>query len=209
VLEKFVVAHRHEIIVRCRHKVSTRSAPPATPAEIEHGVPVFLDQLLDELRAGLTDRDTQISNTAAEHGHDLLVQGFTPAQVVHDYGDVCQVITEMITEKDARISADDFRMLNRCLDDAIAAAITQYEHERDLSSVGASTRGSDRLRALADAARASIMTAQAAFQAIRDGQVGYGSKTGMALGRSLEALAELNELLHTEIARMRALPSSL
>lgn len=206
-LEDFIIAHRREIIARCRQKVSTRSAPPITPAEVEHGVPVFLDQLLIELRAGLTKNDTQIAITASERGHDLLRQGFTPSQVVHDYGDVCQVITEMVTEKQAEISSDDFRMLNRCLDDAIAAAITRHGHERDVSSSSQSRRGSDRLRVLADAARASIMTARAAFQVIQDGQVGYGGSTGIALNRSLEALEELNDLLRTEIARLRS-PSS-
>jgi hypothetical protein len=47
--------------------------------------------------------------------HDLLLQGFTVSQVVHDYGDVCQSITDLAVEVNAPISTDDFRMLNRCL----------------------------------------------------------------------------------------------
>jgi hypothetical protein len=49
---------------------------------------------------------------------------------VHDYGDVCQAITELALAINAPISTDDFRMLNRCLDDAIAGAVTQYTRER-------------------------------------------------------------------------------
>ena len=59
-----------------------------------------------------------IGNSAKKHGHDLLTQGFTVEQVVHDYGDVCQSITDLAVELEASISTDDFRTLNRCLDNA-------------------------------------------------------------------------------------------
>jgi hypothetical protein len=107
-----------------RAKVFARSTPPPTEAEIDHGVPVFLDQLGDALRLGLIT-SPEISKSALKHGHDLLRQGFTVSQVVHDYGDVCQAITELAVELNAPISTDDFRTLNRCLDDAIAGAVTE------------------------------------------------------------------------------------
>ena len=37
---------------------------------------------------------------------------------------MCQSITELAVQTDASISANDFRLLNRCLDDAIAGAVT-------------------------------------------------------------------------------------
>jgi hypothetical protein len=86
-------------------------------------VPVFLDQLRNALRLGETT-SPEISTSAIRHGHDLLRQGFTVSQVVHDYGDVCQAITELAVELNAPISTEDFRILNRCLDDAIAGAVT-------------------------------------------------------------------------------------
>ena len=110
-LHQFIAVNREEIIRRCRAKVATRSVPPPSPAEIDHGVPVFLDQLMDALRLGLTS-SPEIGRSAVKHGHDLLLQGFTVSQVVHDYGDVCQSITELAVEKNAPISADDFRTLN-------------------------------------------------------------------------------------------------
>ena len=48
------------------------------------------------------------------------------AQVVHDYGGVCQAVTELADEMHAPITADEFRIFNRCLDDAIAEAVTEY-----------------------------------------------------------------------------------
>src|SRR5688572_16520040 len=86
-LHEFIAINREEIIRRCRAKVAMRSIPPPTDMEIDHGVPVFLDQLVSALRLGLTS-STEIGRSAVQHGHDLLLQGFTVSQVVHDYGDV-------------------------------------------------------------------------------------------------------------------------
>ena len=83
------------------------------------------------------------SRRAIKHGQDLLRQRFTMSQVVHEYGDVCQAITELAVELNAPISTDDFRTLNRCLDDAIAGAATEYGRERNQSGIdGESARGS-------------------------------------------------------------------
>ncbi len=110
-LSEFIALNREDIIRRCRAKVATRAVPPPTEAEIDHGVPLFLDQLVDVLRLGLSSSPEMVSS-AVLHGHDLLRQGFTVSQVVHDYGDVCQSITELAVETSAPISTDDFRMLN-------------------------------------------------------------------------------------------------
>ena len=124
-LDAFVAENREEIIRRCRAKVEMRSIPTPTPAELEYGIPQFLDQLVDALQ---NDRSSasDIGASAARHGRDLHLQGFTVSQVVHDYGDVCQSITDLALQLNAPISVDDFRTLNRCLDDAIASAVTEY-----------------------------------------------------------------------------------
>ena len=148
-LHEFIALNREEIIIRCRAKVATRSLPPPTTAEIDHGVPLFLNQLMNALQLVREGRETsnpEISKSAVLHGHDLLLQGFTVSQVVHDYGDVCQAITELAVETNAPISADDFRMLNRCLDDAIAGAVTEFGREQNQSTLDEETaRGTERL----------------------------------------------------------------
>src|SRR4029434_10153463 len=83
-LNEFIAANRAEIIRRCRAKVATRSVPPPTDLEIDHGVPVFLDQLIDALRLGLPS-SPEIDRSAVKHGHDLLLRGFRVSPVVHDY----------------------------------------------------------------------------------------------------------------------------
>jgi signal transduction histidine kinase len=190
-LYEFIAVHRDEIIRRCRAKVATRSALPPTDAEIDHGVPVFLDQLQNALRLGETTH-LEISSTAVKHGHDLLVQGFTVSQVVHDYGDVCQAITELAVELSAPISTDDFRTLNRCLDDAIAGAVTEYGRGRNQSGIdGESARGSERLGYFAHELRNLMHTAMMAFEVLKTGDVGVGGSTGAVLHRSLVASSAL------------------
>ena len=117
---EFIAVHREDIIRRCRMKISMRLVPPPTEAELDHGVPLFLEQLVDALRLGPSSI-AAIRGTALLHGHD-----FTVAQVVRDYGDVCQSITELAVELNAPIAAGDLRTLNRCLDDAIAGAIIEH-----------------------------------------------------------------------------------
>ena len=93
-LHEFLATHRSELVRRCRAKVLTRTAPEPTSAELEHGVPLFLDQLIDRLRAellapvGVARTPSPIGAAAGQHGSELLRRGFTIDQVVHDYGDL-------------------------------------------------------------------------------------------------------------------------
>jgi hypothetical protein len=143
-LHEFIASNRPEIIRRCRAKVAGRSVDGSSHATSAHGVPVFLDQREDALRDRLVS-NSDIARSAVEHGHELLLQGFTVSQVVHDYGDVCQAITELAVEMNASISTNDFRMLNRCLDDAIAGAVSEFGREQNQSTLEEeTTRGNVR-----------------------------------------------------------------
>jgi len=104
-LSEFIARNRDEIIRRCRTKVAARSSAPPDESTIDFGVPLFLEQLCDALRRGEPGSDA-MSKSAFLHGHELLKQGFSLSQVVHDYGDVCQSITELAMESHAPIEAD-------------------------------------------------------------------------------------------------------
>lgn len=197
-LHDFILANRAEIIRRCRGKVAARSIPPPSVAEIEHGVPVFLDQLCDALPQD--GPHTDIARTALLHGQDLLAQGLTVSQVVHDYGDVCQSITELAMEHGAPIGVDDFRKLNKCLDDAIASAVTAHGREPDLGTSGAvPSPDSERLGFLAHELRNLIGIAMAAFEVIDRGSVGTSGSTGTVLRRSLTGMRDLIARSLTEV----------
>jgi signal transduction histidine kinase len=191
VLHEFISANREEIIRRCRVKVAARSSLTPTAAEIDFGVPLFLEQLGDALRLGQSG-GAEMSRSAFLHGHELLKQGFTLSQVVHDYGDVCQSVTELAIENDAPISPDDFRVLNGCLDNAIAGAVTQYGRDRDQSSLDADTeRENVRLGFFSHELRNLLNTALIALEVIKTGNVGIAGSTGAVLKRNLIGARDL------------------
>jgi signal transduction histidine kinase len=199
-LQEFITLNRDAIITRCRAKVATRSIPPPSEAEINHGVPLFLDQLGDALRSGNTSTP-EIDRSAGQHGHDLLLKGFTVSQVVHDYGDVCQTITELAVETNAPISTEDFHTLNRCLDEAIASAVTIYGREREQSRLDeAADRGNEHVGFLVHELRNLVNTATVAFEVLKTGNVGVAGSTGAVLNRSL---AGLRSLIAQSLAEVR------
>jgi hypothetical protein len=196
-LHEFVTVNREEIVRRCRAKVASRPQPPATVEEINHGVPRFLDQLVTELREGPT-RNEDITRTATQHGGDFLRRGYTVSQLVHDYGDVCQAVTELAVERHADITAEDFRALNRCLDDAIAGAVTEYSTELQQGIDLTSTKESARIAALVRALAVCLDAAAVALEAIKSGGVGPAGGTGAVLERNLAAAKHLNNRLVAE-----------
>ena len=138
-LHEFVTTHRDELIARCRKKTVGRFVSSRIYEAVDHGVPLFLRQLVETLRREQrtavrddvepgTSAPTEIGRAAALHGSDLLRLGFSVDQVVYGYGDVCQSITDLAIAQKADISADEFRTLNRCLDNAIAHAVTAFGH---------------------------------------------------------------------------------
>jgi signal transduction histidine kinase len=135
---------------------------------------------------------SEIGAAARQHGHELLQRGYTVDLVVHDYGDLCQAITDLAFEEHVPIEVDEFRTLNRCLDNAIADCVTEYAYQRD--QVGAD-RGAqafhERLGVFAHEVRNLITTATHAMAAIRTGQVGLAGPTGAVLNRCLTGLGTL------------------
>jgi hypothetical protein len=194
-LSEFIDEHRDELIGRCRTKVAQRSVPPATEAEIARGVPLFLDQLTAELRHGAS-QTSEINQSAVQHGHDLSLQGFTVGQVVRDYGDICQAITDLAVELAAPINTTDFRTLNRCLDDAVAAAVTEFGSVQALTLAGQSQE----VLTLAN-------TAITAFEVLQAGKVGVAGSTGAVVHRCLLAICTLVDHPRAEIAQPVAGPT--
>jgi signal transduction histidine kinase len=198
-LHEFLTVHRDEIIASTRRKVATRIVPPPTKAEVEHGVPLFLQQLADTLRCEQETSARPTSDAMAQgamrHGADLRKAGFTVGQVVHDYGDVCQAVTELAIELKSPISADEFKTLNRCLDEAIAQAVTEFARQRDIArSNNANDRGF-----FVHELRNLLNNAQLSYEVLKTGTVGIGGSTGGVLGRNLTAMRKLIDLSLDEV----------
>ncbi|MEJ5992442.1 HAMP domain-containing sensor histidine kinase [Ramlibacter sp. PS3R-8] len=208
-MRDFLINNRDELIVRCQHKVAQRAARSATPLQLEHGIPLFLDQLIRTLRAENSARPddslrisgaaggdakllSEIGVTATAHGEELLRLGFTVDQVVHDYGDLCQAVTDLAFERDAAFHVEDFRTLNRCLDNAIADAVTEFSRLRETAVIGQELAASnERLGFLVHELRNAIGTATLAVGALELSNLPLNSATGAVLKRSLAAVTSL------------------
>jgi len=138
--------------------------------------------------------------SAAAHGKRLLELGFTVDQVVHDYGDLCQAITDLAVERDAPFSVDEFRTLNRCLDNAIADAVTEFSFQRDVTVARRqSAAENERLGVLVHEFRNHLHTVTLAFHALESGQLPVSGSTGGVLKRSLASLSTLLSQALTEV----------
>jgi hypothetical protein len=210
-LHEFLTSNRQELILRCREKVAKRFAPSEIPAAVDHGVPLFLQQLVDTLRPEQltlvrkvdepqpTPAPTKIGRAAALHGTEMLRLGFSIDQVVHEYGDVCQSVTEMAVEQKTDISADEFRTLNRCLDNAIADAVTSFgaAHQSMINKQAETLH--ERMNYFSDEQRRLIDIAIQSYAAIKTGNIGLTGATGTLLIHALEELRSLAERTLPEI----------
>jgi hypothetical protein len=199
-LHEFLSANRQLLIARCKEKVAKRFEPAESAAAIDHGVPLFLQQLVDTLRAEQethlrvavdaerTPAATAIGRAAALHGAELLRRGFTVDQVVHDYGDVCQSVTALAVEENVPISTDEFRTLNRCLDNAIADAVTAFGSARLTLVERQAETMQERLAVDTAEHRRLIAIAIQSFAAIKTGNIGAVGATGGLLDRTLDEL---------------------
>ncbi len=221
-LHNFLQTHRMVLIDRCRVMVANRSAPKATAAELAHGIPIFLDQLISTLRIGQSaehpqnplspeprgiDSAAEIGRMAMLHGRDLLKRGFTLEQVVHDYGDVCQAITNLAYELGEPIEVDEFRTLNHCLDNAIAGAVTEYALcQGTLAAEDGVHASNSRLGHLAHELRNFVHTATLAVAVIKSGNVGLTGATGAVLDRCLKGMSGLIDRSLAEVRVTADLP---
>jgi hypothetical protein len=209
-LHEFLTSNRQALISLCRDKVAKRFEPTGTQATIDHGVPLFLQQLVETLRveqstdvrgsdSHSTPAPTEIGRAAALHGAELLRQGFSVDQVVHDYGDVCQCVTALAVEQDVHISTDEFRTLNRCLDNAIADAVAAFGSVRQESIERQAETLQQRLVVFSAEHRRLIDIALQSLTAIKTGNIGVGGATGTLLTHALEELRSLTDRSLPEI----------
>ncbi len=220
-LHEFVSTRRDRLIALCMEKVGRRASPSAgrpCVADQERGVQLFLDQLNETLRmdAGSCQLESlrvsgrsggewpdisEIGNSAAEQGREMQRRGFTFEQVVHHYGDVCQAITELAIKESARVSADEFHTLNRCLDNALARAVTEYGHHHDLALLQGKqvANAAERLGHFAHEQRNLLQTATLAITAIKAGKAGFAGATAAVFDRSMQGLRHVIDAMLAEV----------
>ena len=225
-MHNFLANNREALAQRCIDKVAKRPKRNATPLQLQNGIPLFLEQLIRTLEAeqdggksdgmaisGKSGGDgtvlSEMGLSAAAHGKQLLQLGYSVDQVVHDYGDLCQAITDLAVERDAPFSIDEFRTLNRCLDNAIADAVTEFSFQRDTAiAEQQSSDTNERLGFLMHEIRNSLNSAGLAVGAMEAGNLGISGATGGVLKRSLDAMGKLVARSLAEVRQKGSPPDS-
>jgi signal transduction histidine kinase len=205
--------------------VASRSEPKINENnELAHGIPIFLDQLIETLAVeqalgpaetqnlpiALRSAVSEVGSIAALHGRDLLERGFTLEQVVRDYGDVCQAVTNLAYATDTPIAVHEFRTFNRCLDNAIAGAVSEYAYQQAVAATEDGFQAiNSRLGPLAHELRNFLHIATYAVKAIKAGNVGMSGATGAVLDRSLIGMRNLIDRSLAEVRVTAGLPARL
>lgn len=208
-MHDFLANNRSELIARCKANVARRAGRAATEEQLRSGIPLFLKQLRRTLLAeeagqagnsvaisaasgGAAQAVSETGVTAAAHGKDLLELGYSVDQVVHDYGDLFQAITDLAAERGTPFGGDEVRTLNRCLDLTIADAVTELSVQRGTALARQrDAEVNEQLGFLVHELRNSLITAKLAVSAIEIGNLPMSGATGSVLKRSLAALTTL------------------
>jgi signal transduction histidine kinase len=219
VLHEFLTLHKTDLLEDCRARARERDPARSPATRTSDGIPTFLSQLIHTLQIEQTSTPqrsrlvsgpsnggpavSEIADSATIYGRELSRRGFSVDQVVHEYGDLCQSIGDLAIENDVTISVDEFRTLNRCLDNGIADAVSEFAADR-LAMVRLSISGAqnERLGVLAHELRNHLHTATLAIMALRAGKVGLTGATGAVLDRSLIGM---RALIDRSLADVRAL----
>jgi signal transduction histidine kinase len=231
-LLEFLKQNEHAILASTEAKSLQLSGAGPSSVQMKRGLPVFLHQLLEVLKqappeparyavdkAGMIKAafegdepaiavaagrplEAEVAKSAGAYGNELHRLGYTLSHVVHGYGAICQSITELALAKEVAITTGEFRNLNRCLDIAIAGAVTSFHARR---AEGDTERETQHLGSLAHELRNSLGVVVVSLRLIKTGTVGFAGSTGQVLDRALKRIQELIDRSLTEV-RLRVDP---
>jgi len=228
----FLKANEAAILTSIDERSPALASARLASEQLQLGLPIFFRQLLEVLEhlpanSAASERDTagsvnasstslervsapstnrpydvEVTRSAGAYGKELQRLGFNLSHVVHAYGAICQSITGLAVANHAAITAGEFRELNRCLDTAIAAAVTTFLADR---AAGESTRETEHLGFLAHELRNELAIINTSLHLIKSGTVGFGGSVGQILDRALKRQQELIDRSLAEV-RLRVDP---
>jgi len=211
-LHNFLLTYRTEILALCTAKLLSVSDSKITSNEMDQGLPVFYDELIEVLRADENDAEVitnQVADrlhhgSAMKRGKESFKLGYTISQVVHGYGALCQSITEFAANHSEQIIvAREFNRLNFCLDVAIAEAVTEFSKGQSEQFAQAEVQ---RLGFLAHEMRNALNNMATAYHMIKEGLVGFAGSTSQILENALGRMSDIIDRSLSEV-RLRGEPA--
>ena len=197
-LHTFITDHRDQIIDRATSLARTRDPLMRSESPTEE-ISAFLTQVATTLRQGRmpsAHHAAAINSTAGRNGANMLRDGHPIVEVVQAYGDVCQAVTALAAEWRVPISAADFCVFNRCLDDAIGHAVSEYNRITGETRAVAETQ---RLRVAVHELRDQLHTARLSLDSLKSGEHVAGL-AGQLLDGALMNLSALIERTLSDVS---------
>jgi signal transduction histidine kinase len=231
-LYEFLLKNQKEVLAMTEKKTLELAGATPSSLQLKQGLPIFYSQLMEVLQlegkpkfanrvnvhgmvtaanhsdepalaiASGRPNEAMLATAGGRHGQELQRLGYTLSHVVHAYGAMCQSITKLASIKNAHITADEFHDLNRCLDVAIAGAVTEYQSQRNNED---KNREIEHLGFLAHELRNALSSVNISIRMIKMGTVGFGGSTGQILENSLKRIESLIDRSLTEV-RLRVDP---
>jgi signal transduction histidine kinase len=231
-LREFLKDNEKAILTSTEEKSLLLAGSGASSQQLKRGLPIFFNQLLDILQhdpavpartavdaekmveaayaadepaiavAAGRHQEAAVARSAGAHGTELQKLGYTLSHVVHEYGAICQAITELAHVKKVAIEPHEFQKLNQCLDTAIAGAVTTFQAQ---SAEGDAARETEHLGFLAHELRNALNVVNVSLRLIKSGTVGFAGSTGQVLDKALKRIQELVDRSLAEV-RLRVDP---
>lgn len=187
-LHEFMSSRRSEILEACHAQLSPDEHVPRAPYVEE-----FFDEMLRAVRreAGIRDSWSPLpesSDTAARFGADRQRAGLPVTKVPGLFAAISQAVGKVGEKYELTISAEEYQILNRCLDAGVATSIENFwrrdkarENQLITESFGF----------MVHELRNALGNANMAFKLLRRGELNINGHTGEVLARNLQRMDAL------------------
>jgi signal transduction histidine kinase len=195
-LHEFMSAHRAEILQVCRLELRSRHVENA--AALDGHITLFFDEMLHAIRRdqGVRESSSPLpegSTTAAQIGEEQQQAGIAVNHVPVVFAAISQSLAAIGEKYELTLSAEEYKMLNRCLDTGVATSIENFWRKEADSN---NRRMTESFGFIAHELRNALGNAKMAFSLLRAGGLDIHGKTAEVLARNLERMeAHVGELL--------------
>lgn len=188
-LHEFMNEHREEILTACDLELINAGSAP----EVRGYVAQFFDEMLGAMKrdSGVPESYSPLpgsSETAARLGADQQRAGIPVTKVAAAFSAISQAVAKTGELYELSIAAEEYKLLNKCLDAGIATSIEKY-WQRDKSETN--QRITERYGHMAHELRNALGNANMAFKLMRAGDLEIRGRTGDVLARNLARMGAL------------------
>src|SRR5436190_18527013 len=133
VLHEFMSDHREEILDTCHDELLATDQGDSVADYVEH----FFNEMIRAVRRDSGIREStsplpQSSATAAQFGVDRQRGGLPVTRLPALYAAISQALGKTGERYELQISAEEYKILNRCLDTGIATSLESFwQHDKE------------------------------------------------------------------------------